>query len=618
MNNQRTPFQHFVVIFALAIAASYFFQNFFGDKTKSADTAPKAAPKNALATAFAGLDPQKPVLDKATASAEIKKLDEAITKNGSDANSYWSRLRAGLLEQYVIRDTKLAVKRYSEVVDHGATDEIAAQAAYQKGDLLWRESTFGGGQPTSEAAKALEALVHKGRGSSAFLDHEIYVPAEEVDAVGKPVAATAEASTEAPASEPATATNAAAAIAASATNAATNTATTSSAKEPVVSPAAIAAVTALPTAWKIVKVRDLHGDWNNPNPYGLLERVNEYYSYTPYYKVFDWAAKLFGNNPAYSFGLAILVFAFMTRLLLQPLNKKQYDSMKGMAVIAPEMKKIQDRYKSKKDQESQVKMMAEIRTLQKRHGVNPMVGCGLAMVQIPVFLFVVSPFIQHYEAKMELVGASFLWINNLARPDIPLLVIYALSQFASMRLSATPPADDQQRQMQLMMLFFPFAVPFFLLSWPSAFTLYWMTFNVMSMFFQYRMMKAADPDKRFWNTLVMQPLIPQIAVPAGSAPAAEAVPARPKSGRADGAKVEAVKTLAPTTSLTKKATGALPTEAKRGANTNGHSTSAVYETASDADTFASDGAGAGNSTADNNDGGAVRNGTGKTRRKRRY
>ena len=451
-------------------------------KAPDADTSPTSVPTASNADASATPIPNPPklavlnsaaALNTTTGAAEIKKLDDELAKNGEGEYASWARLRAGLIEQYILKNDTAAVKRYEEVINLRASDAVTAQAIYQKGDLLWHKSTTGGKEPSYDAAKTLELLVHNGRGSSAFLDLGIYVPADATNAAKIP--------------------------------------------------------SALPAAFELKKVRDLHGDWKNPVPMGILERVNEYYSHTTFYKIFDNMVKVFGSSPNYSYGVSILVFAIFTRLLLQPLNKKQYDSMKGMQLIAPEMKKIQEKYKNKKDQDSQVKMMAEIRALQKSHGVNPMLGCGLAAVQIPVFFYVVSPFIQHYEAKMELVGASFLWIHNLARPDIPLLVVYALSQFLSMRLSSTPPADEQQKQMQTMMMFFPIAVPFFLLTWPSAFTLYWMVFNIMSMVFQYRMMKAADPSKRLVKTLVGQPFIPQIVNPA---PSSDVIPARPKDGKA--------------------------------------------------------------------------------------
>jgi YidC/Oxa1 family membrane protein insertase len=195
--------------------------------------------------------------------------------------------------------------------------------------------------------------------------------------------------------------------------------------------------------FKAVQVRQLES---------IPERVNAYYSTTTFYKIVDSVVRAFGNKANFSYGLAILFFAIVTRVALQPIMKKQYDSMKGMAAIGPEMKKIQEKYKNKPDQQAQ--MVQEIRTLQANHGVNPMMGCGLALVQIPFFIFVVYPMIQHYESKMELVSASFLWIANLARPDMALLIMYAFSMFLSMRLSSTPPTDPQQAQMQTIMTFF--------------------------------------------------------------------------------------------------------------------------------------------------------------------
>jgi YidC/Oxa1 family membrane protein insertase len=502
VNNQRSSaqLQQFVIMMVLTVFAVQIFNNWFGPKKTA--TGARTLPPKALQAAFKGVDPaQPPLLDKTTGAAEVVKLQAAIKADESDDYSYWARLREGLIQQYALKNGTEAVKLYDEVVQHNASTDISAQATYQKGDLLWRQDMAKSGKPSPDAAKALENLIHRGRGSSAFLDLKINIPADELPAMTSTAAATA--------------------------------------ADPL----------AVPTGWKLETVRDLHGTATAPHPDGILERVDLYYSTTLYHKIFDAAVRALGNNPSYSYGIAILIFAICTRLLLQPLNKKQYDSMRGMAIIAPEMKKIQDRYKNKKDQESQIKMMNEIRALQKSHGVNPMLGCGLAAVQIPVFFYVVSPFIQHFEARMELVGASFLWIHNLARPDIPLLVLYAFSQFASMRLSSTPPADDQQRQMQMMMLFFPFVMPFFLLSWPSAFTMYWMTFNILSMFFQFRMMKKADPSKDLIDQLFKQPLIPKIVTapdsPGGSV-SAGAVPPRPKnaSGRST-LREDAVKTLSP-------------------------------------------------------------------------
>lgn len=272
-----------------------------------------------------------------------------------------------------------------------------------------------------------------------------------------------------------------------------------------------------------VKVGELRGTLTQPFSYGIPDRVNATYSGGTLYQIFDTVVKTYdritGHNPNVSFGLAILTLAIFTRVAMQPLMRRQYESMKGMQVIAPEMKKIQEKYKGKPPEE-QTKMMGEIRELQRKHGVNPMSGCGWGMVQMPIFFFLVYPMIQHYEPKMDLAGASFLWINNLAHPDLFLLAVYGVSMFVSFRLSSTPPTDPQQAQMQMIMSFaMPFVFPLFLLSYPSAFTLYWTTYNITSMILQYRLMKSADPTKTFMKSLMGTPL----AVADGPV----AVPARP-------------------------------------------------------------------------------------------
>lgn len=487
---------------ALSFGAFSIFQQWFGPKRDVGTTAP-AEPAKTLVQAFAGIDPKAaPALNATIGAAELKTLTERIAKNGTDEFSYWARLRSGLIQQYVFKKPAEAIKLYEEVINQNKADQIHAQAIYQKGDLVWKLAQANvKGYSLHDGAVTLEKLVHQGRGSSQYLDLEILVPVK-------------------------TATGSTAQSSAPGTGGLQNIEVIGSTAQGGGIPTEADAL-AVPAAFALKAVKNVRGTLENPDPQGVLDRVNEYYKNTFFYKVFDGSVKILGNNPATSYGIAIIFFALLTRLILQPLNKRQYESMKGMTIIAPEMKKIQQKYEKKKDQQSQMAMVTEIRELQKRHGVSPMLGCALALVQLPIFFFIVYPFIQHYEAKMELAGASFLWIPNLAQANILLLVLYSISQFVSIRLSSVPPTDEQQRQMQIMTLFFPFVMPFFLLTWPSAFTLYWMTFNILSTFFQYRMMKAADPDKSFIKSMTAMPGV----IVAPDAPS-DVIPGRPKSSGA--------------------------------------------------------------------------------------
>ena len=564
MKNKRSPFEQLLLVGLLTFSAFTLWNQFYGPK-KPASVPARATP--ALSKAFDGFDPATPKLPTvAAATAQIASLQKQIEANGKDEFAMWAHLRIGLLQQYVLRNSIQARESYDFVINRHRTEAVDAQALYQKGDLMWREATLGkteaqstpaGGNSVTDnsvtgnsttdnsvtgnaitstpaatiaadtplnatqiatlktgAVHALEQIPIRGRGHQAFLDTKIFVPDADSHRSGNPLD--------------------------------------------------------LPKKWEQLSLTELRGESQTPGTRGILSRVDEYYSPTPLYKIFDTVVKWCGQQPLYSYGLALIILAIVTRILMQPLIKKQYDSTKGMSIIAPEMKKIQDKYKGKTDQPSQMKMMQEIRALQKAHGVNPM-GCGLSiLIQMPVFFFFVLPLINHYQARLELSNASFGWIQSLARPDIPLLVLYAISMFISVRLSATPPADEQQKQMQKMTTLMSPLFALFLWSYPSAFIMYWITYNVLSMIFQWRMIKKSDPNKDLVKTLM------------GTAPegvlastAAAALPARPTSGKNSNKKSE-VSTLeneTPFESVNGDLNGALNGDSKNGSGKNGSSSS---------------------------------------------
>lgn len=481
MKNKRSPIEQFLLIALLGFAAFTLSQQFFGKKDTKETVDARKAP--ALDAAFLDLNV---AADKDATLVEIAKLQEKIKANPKDEYAMWANLRIGLLQQYALHNVSAATEAYDVVINRRKTEAVDAQALYQKGDFIWRQAeqektTDETGKSTSldaseikalksEAAKVLEQFSLRSRSDRTFFEKTIIVPD-----------------------------------------------IASFRHDPL----------QLPARWEEKTLLELRGSLEGEDPRGVLQRVDENYSTTPLYIIFDTVVKWFGAQPGYSYGLALLLLAAVTRTLMQPFIRKQYHSMKGMSLIAPEMKKIQERFKGKSDPDSQKKMMHEIRTLQRAHGVNPM-GCGLSMlIQMPVFFFLVLPLINHYQAKMELAGAHFGWVSSLARPDIPLLILYSVSMFISVRLSATPPADDQQKQMQKMTTLMSPLFAVVLWSYPSAFILYWLTYNVLSMFFQWNLMKKSEPDKNLVKTLLgtAQPLSTALTTESTSG----ALPARPST-----------------------------------------------------------------------------------------
>ena len=88
--------------------------------------------------------------------------------------------------------------------------------------------------------------------------------------------------------------------------------------------------------------------------------------------------------------LAIVGLVLVVRSALIPLFVRQIKSQRKMMEIAPELRKVQEKYKGKKDQLSREAMSRETMALYKKHGTNPASSCLPLLVQMPVFFALFS------------------------------------------------------------------------------------------------------------------------------------------------------------------------------------------------------------------------------------
>jgi YidC/Oxa1 family membrane protein insertase len=105
--------------------------------------------------------------------------------------------------------------------------------------------------------------------------------------------------------------------------------------------------------------------------------------------------------------LSIVGLVIVVRAALIPLFVKQIKSQRKMMEIAPELRKVQEKYKGKRDQLSREAMSRETMALYKKHGTTPMSSCLPLLVQMPIFfsLFsVLSDVTKHHAAGIGGVG----------------------------------------------------------------------------------------------------------------------------------------------------------------------------------------------------------------------
>jgi YidC/Oxa1 family membrane protein insertase len=87
-----------------------------------------------------------------------------------------------------------------------------------------------------------------------------------------------------------------------------------------------------------------------------------------------------------SLGVGIILLTILVRIVLLPLSIKQTRSMREMQRVQPEVKRIQAKYKGKKDATARQKMNEEMMGLYKEHGVNPLGGCFPLVLQFPALI----------------------------------------------------------------------------------------------------------------------------------------------------------------------------------------------------------------------------------------
>ena len=113
--------------------------------------------------------------------------------------------------------------------------------------------------------------------------------------------------------------------------------------------------------------------------------------------------------------IAIIVFTFLVKILMLPLTVKQSKMMKLNNIIMPEVRKIQDKYKDKRnDQEAMLKMQAETKAVYEKYGTSQMGGCIQMLIQFPILMamYRVIQYIPMYVGQLK-----NLFINILTGTD---------------------------------------------------------------------------------------------------------------------------------------------------------------------------------------------------------
>lgn len=180
-------------------------------------------------------------------------------------------------------------------------------------------------------------------------------------------------------------------------------------------------------------------------------------------QLMDWIF-VYTNN----YGVAIILLTVLIKILLLPFNYMQINSVKKMQEIAPERKKLQQKYKNNPD-----KLNEELMKLYKENNINPMGGCLPLLIQFP-FIIALFRVFQTYDFG----GAGFLWIKDLSLPDSTYIlpILAAATTYWQAKLSTPSGPDNPNATMNIVM---PLMIGWFALKFASGLALYWVVSNLV-------------------------------------------------------------------------------------------------------------------------------------------
>ena len=124
--------------------------------------------------------------------------------------------------------------------------------------------------------------------------------------------------------------------------------------------------------------------------------------------IFNLLVLIYALLPGHNFGMAIILFTILVRLLMWPLVKKQLHQAKAMRELQPELKRIKKAAAGDKQKESMLMM-----ELYKEREINPFGSIGLLIVQIPIFIGLYSGLNRIVKDPNEIVTFSYSFVSNL-------------------------------------------------------------------------------------------------------------------------------------------------------------------------------------------------------------
>jgi YidC/Oxa1 family membrane protein insertase len=190
-----------------------------------------------------------------------------------------------------------------------------------------------------------------------------------------------------------------------------------------------------------------------------------------------------------NYGLALILTSLIIRLIVFPLTRKSAMQSELIKEAQKDLNKIEKKYENKNDQESLMKKSQEMTLVYKKHGINPMSGCLVAFIQLPLFIAffeAINRIPAIFEDKlltMQLGTTPWIGISSGNLVYLLLIIIIAATTYFSFKFTtadtvgSTNPQANSMKKMPIIMTIMIVIMGMFM---TSAIGLYWVTTNLFT------------------------------------------------------------------------------------------------------------------------------------------
>jgi len=254
-----------------------------------------------------------------------------------------------------------------------------------------------------------------------------------------------------------------------------------------------------PTKYNLLRQYDLRLERQIPLGWGFfLFHVVNRFAVIPVFNFLE------GFNLNY--GIIILIFTLLLKIVLFPLTYKTYISQARMRVLKPEVEELNKKFPKKDDA---MKKQQALMALYKKAGVNPMSGCVPMVLQLPILIAL----FRYFPSSIELRQQSFLWAHDLSTYDsvldLPFTIpfygdhvslftlLMALSTLAYTYVNSKmmDTGANQMPGMKMMMYLMPIMFLGFFNNYSAGLSYYYMLTNLITFAQMFLIRRVIDEDK---------------------------------------------------------------------------------------------------------------------------